>query len=159
MARTGGTPNEHGLRGEKALCFQHAVCSCLCQELGGAFVVGRRRRLKTEGGCQIGLEHPVGCCLGRIGPGGEYSRLRIATGLRRTVRCAFEAEPPRRIFRIVKVKEDVFVLGAIGFSGHGHDDGLMFVRQGFDMKPPLVCRARIWFREKRAGKRRRRRSS
>ena len=47
------------------------------------------------------------------------------------------------------MEEDVFVLDAIGFSGHDDGDGVRVVRQGSDMKPPLVWSARIQVREKR----------
>lgn len=72
VARTRGTSYEHRLRGEETFCFQHAVCSFLPPKLGGAFAVGRKRRLQTKSGCQICLEHPVGCCLGRIDSGGGW---------------------------------------------------------------------------------------
>ena len=70
LARARGASDEHRLRDEKAIWFQHCVCSFLPRRLGGWLVVGRKKRLKMESGCQVGLERPAGCCLGRIGSGG-----------------------------------------------------------------------------------------
>ena len=67
---------------------------------------------------QIGLEHPVGCCGGRIDTGGGQSGV-FAVSPRRAAWWAVDAEPPWRIFRIVKVEEDVFGLAEIGFGDHG----------------------------------------
>ena len=71
LARTRGAADEHRLGDERVLCFQRTVRSFTSQKFGGSwFVVAGKRGLEAKGRWQICLEHPFGCCGGRIDTGG-----------------------------------------------------------------------------------------
>jgi hypothetical protein len=105
LARARGASDEHRLGDDRTPRFQRTVRPFLDREVRkSSFVVGRKRGLKTKSGIQIGLERPVGCCLGRIAAAGSGFSGLLADGLRWVVRGGLEVEPPRRVFRIVKVE-------------------------------------------------------
>lgn len=77
--------------------------------------MGRKRRLETKSGRKICREDAVGCRSGRIDTGDGLP----GANLRRAVCRAVNAKPSYVVVGIVKVEENVFVPGAVGFGCHG----------------------------------------
>ena len=85
LARACGAADENRLSGEWVLDFQRTVCSFAPRELSGSpHIVGRNGGLEAKGRRCVCLEHPLGCCGGRIGARGAGNGL-LAANMRRAV--------------------------------------------------------------------------
>lgn len=83
------------------------------------------------------MERPVRCLLGRTDASGGWNELP-AVNLRRAAWRVVDVEPLCVIFGIVKVKENILIVDAIGLGGHGREGETTFLKRGRIRKPACV---------------------